>query len=193
MAAELAPTPLARVSVGASWPKNATILGRAALAITLKLGALDFATEERASLHTISDRHYHHIFPDALLREAGISNSFIAMNCALINDKTNLNIGRKEPLSYLKERYEWADQDVVKYRLSSHLIPLEELANGGYEELSDSERHVKVRKDYSAFIQKRGVLFEAAAKKLCQGHPITANEIVEYVAISNVPQAGIAR
>lgn len=61
--------------------------------------------------------------------------------------------------------------------------PLEELANGGYEELSDSERHGKVRKDYIAFIQKRGALFEAAAKKLCKGHPITANEIVEHVAI----------
>lgn len=141
------------------------------------------SVEERASLHTILDRHYHHIFPDALLSEAGISNSFIAMNCALINDKTNLNIGRKEPLSYLRERHELADRDVVKYRLSSHLIPLEEFANGGYEELSDSERHVKVRKDYSAFIKKGGALFEAAAKKLCQGHPITANEIVEHVAI----------
>lgn len=164
--------------VSASWPKSATILGRAVLAITLKLGALDFATEERASVHTIAGRHYHHIFPDALLREAGISNSFIAMNCALINDKTNLNIGRKEPLSYLKERYEWADRDIIRYRLSSHLIPLEELANGGYENLTDDERHEKVRKDYNAFIQKRGEMFESVAKKLCQGQPITLSEMI---------------
>ena len=100
------------------------------------------------------------------------------MNCALINDKTNLNIGRKEPLSYLKERYEWADRDIIRYRLSSHLIPLEELANGVYENLTDDERHEKVRKDYNAFIQKRGEMFESAAKKLCQGQPITLSEMI---------------
>jgi len=36
----------------AAWPKNATILGRAALAITLKLGALDLATKNVLGLTT---------------------------------------------------------------------------------------------------------------------------------------------
>jgi len=99
------------------------------------------------------------------LEEAGIENSYIAMNCALINDKTNLNIGRKDPLKYLTERYEWADEDVVRYRLSSHLIPLEALAHGGYEHLSDQERTEKVKRDYDAFIQRRAELFERAAEE----------------------------
>ena len=87
----------------------------------------------------ITSRHYHHVYPDALLKEAGI-HSFLALNCALIEDKTNLNIGRKEPLAYLKERYRWVSEDIVQQRLQSHLIPVEELANGGYEGLSKEEK-----------------------------------------------------
>lgn len=36
------------------------------------------------------------ISPDALLKESGIHN-FLALNCALIADKTNISIGRKDP------------------------------------------------------------------------------------------------
>jgi len=158
--------------ITAVWPKNSTIRGRAILAVTCKLGAFDFASEERVNVSNIKQRHYHHIFPDSLLKEAGLENRYIAMNCALISDKTNLNIGRKEPLQYLKERYHWADEDTIKYRLNSHLIPIPELANGGYENLTDSERTIKIRKDYTSFIHRRAALFEEAAKKLCNGEPI---------------------
>jgi|LSQX01.1.fsa_nt_gb hypothetical protein len=163
----------------AGWPKSATILGRAVLAISLKLGALDFATEERVSIQNIDERQYHHVFPDSLLKEAGIEDSFIAMNCALIKDKTNLNIGRKEPLKYLKERYKWADEATVEYRLNSHLIPIDELANGGYEHLSDEDRHEKVRQDYGTFVEARAMLMAIAASHLCNGKPISAKEIIQ--------------
>jgi len=171
--------------VTAGWPKSMSIRGRAVLAVTLTLGAYDFSTEEKVTVSNITQRHYHHIFPDSLLKEAGIENSFIAMNCALIKDATNLNIGRKEPLSYLKERYQWADEDTVRYRLNSHLIPINELSNGGYENLSDDERNNKIKKDYISFINKRALLFELAVKKLCAGNQINATEIVKEIENAN--------
>lgn len=167
--------------INSAWPKNATIRGRAVLAITTKLGAYDFATEEKVNAVNIESRHYHHIFPDSLLEEAGIENSFIAMNCALIADKTNLNIGRKDPLKYLKERYKWANEETVEFRLKSHLIPKTELATGGYENLDESVRKEKIKADYDTFITKRAQFFALAAKKLCKGEHINANEIIQKV------------
>lgn len=164
--------------VNAGWPKNMSIRGRAVLAITCKLGAYDFSTEEKVTVNNIEQRHYHHIFPDSLLKEAGLENRFIAMNCALIKDATNLNIGRKDPLQYLKERYQWADENTIYHRLNSHLIPIKELSNGGYENLSDDDRRNKIKKDYYSFINKRASFFELTAKKLCAGNPINSNEIL---------------
>ena len=164
--------------ISAGWPKNATIRGRAVLAITTKIGAYDFASEEKVSEANVTSRHYHHIFPDSLLVEAGIENRYIAVNCALIADSTNLNIGRKDPLKYLTERYKWADEKTIEYRLTSHLIPVQELANGGYEGLDDKTRKEKIRLDYDLFISKRSRYFALVAKKLCNGEPINVTEII---------------
>lgn len=60
--------------ITADWPKRATIRGRAILAAICRLGALDFSTGERLSPDNIGQRHYHHIYPDALLKEAEIKN-----------------------------------------------------------------------------------------------------------------------
>jgi hypothetical protein len=167
--------------INTTWPKNVSIRGRAVLSVTTKLGAYDFASEEKVSETNIVSRHYHHIFPDSLIEEAGLDNSYIAMNCALISDRTNLNIGRKDPIKYLKERYEWASEETIEYRLNSHLIPKEELANGGYENLSKNERQEKIRNDYKKFIEKRALYFALAAEKLCRGEHINANDIIETV------------
>lgn len=164
--------------LSAGWPKNASIRGRGILAITTKLGAYDFASEEKVTGLNLNLRQYHHIFPDSLLQEADIENRYIALNCALITDKTNLNIGRKDPLKYLTERYEWADDNTVNYRLSSHLIPLEELANGGYENMDEEARKDKIKKDYIAFIEKRAKYIALAAQKLCNGNYINVNDII---------------
>ena len=118
--------------VTADWPKRMTIRGRGVLAVCMRLGGKDFSTGHDVTLDNIGSRQYHHVFPDALLKEADVE-SFLALNCALIQDKTNVVIGRKDPLQYLKDRYEWTSEDVVHERLESHLIPIEELANGGYE------------------------------------------------------------
>lgn len=160
------------------WSKRATIRGRAVLAVASRLGALDFSTGERLDLHNINQRQYHHVFPDALLKEAGI-NSFLALNCALISDKTNISIGRKDPLKYLKDRYEWTTEAIVQERLQSHLIPIQELANGGYADMSEEEKVEKMKKDFDLFLRKRAELIIKALKLLVDGHQLSARDLYE--------------
>jgi len=163
----------------AEWPKRATIRGRAILAVTCRLGALDFSTGERMDTDSIEKRHYHHVYPDALLKEAEI-NSFLALNCALISEKTNISIGRKDPLEYMKDRYKWTSEEMVRERLRSHLIPIDELANGGYEYLSDEQKFEKLKNDFDAFICCRAELVIKAVKLLTDGHQLSAADIYEY-------------
>ena len=160
----------------AEWPKRATIRGRAILTVGCRLGALDFSTGERIDTDSIEKRHYHHIYPDALLKEAGI-NGFLALNCALISDKTNISIGHKDPLEYMKDRYEWTSEEIVSERLQSHLIPIRELANGGYEGLSEEQKTEKLESDFDAFIERRAEIVMRAAKLLADGHQLNVAEI----------------
>ncbi|KAA0257901.1 MAG: hypothetical protein EDM79_19865 [Chloroflexi bacterium] len=162
----------------AEWPKRATIRGRGILAVACRLGALDFSTGERLDINNIKQRQYHHIFPDALLKEAEV-NSFLALNCALISDKTNISIGRKDPLEYLKDRYEWTSEAIVRERLQSHLIPIEELANGGYEGLSNKDKVEKIKKDFSFFLKKRAEKIIQGVKLLTDGHQLSARDFFE--------------
>ena len=171
------PLPTAEKLMSAAWPKQQTILGRGLLAITTYLGAYDFADGRELTRESLPVREYHHIFPDALLKEAD-ERSYLALNCALITGKTNRDIGRKDPLKYLKDRYEWTSEEIVHHRLRSHLIPIAELANGGYEGMSELEKIEKIRKDYRAFIQKRAELMCKAIEKLTKGVHLTATEIL---------------
>jgi len=159
--------------ITAEWPKRATIRGRAILSVACRLGALDFSTGEPLSANNIDQRHYHHVYPDALLKEAKIE-SFLALNCALISDKTNLTIGRKDPVEYLKDRYKWTSEEIVTERLQSHLIPIPELANGGYEGLADEEKVAKLRIDFERFLKKRAKLVIKAVRLLADGHQLSA-------------------
>jgi len=171
--------PLADVQelVTAPWPKNQTILGRAILAVTTYLGAFDFADGSEVSYSTLQNREYHHIFPDALLKEAKVDSS-LALNCALISGPTNRSVGRKDPLHYLKERYEWVSDDIVHQRLNSHLIPIEQLANGGYDGLSEEEKTTKIERDFYDFLKERAQLIHSAMEKLVTGRRISAAEII---------------
>jgi hypothetical protein len=161
----------------AGWPKKVNIRARGILAVASYLGAQDFADGKHISRENVITREYHHIFPDALLKEAKIESS-LSLNCALITGDTNRNIGRKDPLIYLKERYEWADEDIVNNRLNSHLIPISELSNGGYEDLEDEERISKIASDFEKFIDKRADYILKAIDSLVQGKQITAESII---------------
>jgi hypothetical protein len=155
----------------AEWPKRGTIRGRAILAVASRPGAFDFSTGESLNATNIGNRHYHHVYPDALLKEAAI-NSFLALNCALISGKTNISIGCKEPLQYMKDRYEWTSEEIVRDRLQSHLIPIPELENGGYDGLSEAEKIEKLRSDFDTFIRRRAEIVMAAAQILAEGRQL---------------------
>ncbi|WP_211234618.1 DUF262 domain-containing protein [Algoriphagus mannitolivorans] len=164
------------------WPKRENIRARAIMAVFSKLGALDFADGTpltRAQL-VEGKRHYHHVFPDDLLKETEME-SYVALNCSLITDKTNLSISNKEPYSYLKERYSWTTESEVNSRLISHLIPIAELKKGGYAGLNAEERKEKIKADYSNFLSKRAEYVHCAVLKLVEGKEISANEIIAEV------------
>jgi hypothetical protein len=168
------------------WPKKVNIRARGILAISTYLGAFDFADGKQISRENIKKREYHHIFPDALLQEANI-DSYLALNCALITGKTNRDIGRKDPLVYLKERYKWADEEIVNSRLNSHLIPIKELSNGGYEGLGKEERIEKIKMDFDAFLEKRADYILRAIDLLTEGKQITIESVLQNAA--ELPQA----
>lgn len=97
--------------------------------LTLRaLGAKDWESGLGIGLGTVGKQHliqYHHIFPKAVLREAGYEQKQIneIANFAFIGGRTNQKIGRKPPEVYFK--------DVIKHRgieaLASQLIPSDPL------------------------------------------------------------------
>ena len=163
--------PLADVDslMAAGWPKAAGIEARAILAVTTYLGAIDFADHKTATYESIQKREYHHVFPDALLAEAEIP-SYLALNCALITWKTNRMIGRKDPMDYLKERAQWADEDVVRERLKSHLISFDLLSKAHYANLEGAALKQKLATDFNEFLRDRANLVVAAMTSLVAGN-----------------------
>ncbi len=163
--------PLADVDslMAAGWPKAAGIEARAILAVTTYLGAIDFADHKTATFESIQKREYHHVFPNALLSEAEIP-SYLALNCALITWKTNRMIGRKDPLEYLQERVQWADESVVRERLKSHLISFDMLSKAHYANLDGASLKQKLAEDFNGFLRDRAKLVVAAMASLTAGN-----------------------
>jgi hypothetical protein len=162
--------------MAAGWPKSAGIEARAILAVTTYLGAIDFADHKTATYDSIQKREYHHIFPDALLSEAGIK-SYLALNCALITWKTNRMIGRKDPLDYLQERVQWADEGAVRERLQSHLISFDLLSKAHYAGLDGAVFKQKLAEDFNEFLRDRAKLVVAAMTVLTEGNGPSLNAL----------------
>jgi len=171
------------------WPKGSNIRARGVLAVANYFGAFDFADGSIISESNVKTREYHHIFPDALIKEANNFleeklESFLALNCSLITGATNRSIGRKDPYDYLKDRYNWVDEEEVKHRLASHLIPFNELKDGMYINYDSHQKAEKVKKDYINFIKKRASLIYKAIQGLVNGEGVNVNEIIENENIS---------
>lgn len=180
------PLPSHRELLNAAWSKKADRLGRAVLAASTYFGARDFADDTRLSSDNIEKREYHHLFPDALLRAAGIP-SFVALNCALITWKTNRTIGRLDPIDYLEQRAQKApDPKAVEARLETHLVPHDQLvAAGPYpQDVTGPALAELVRPDFDAFLEARARLVSTLAAMLVEGrqpslHDVTASFQVE--------------
>ena len=163
------------------WPKGADRMARAVLATTLYFGGWDFADGCPASHDSLKAREYHHVFPDALLQEAGFE-SYLALNCALITWKTNRSIGRKDPLEYMKDRVDWVGEGDVRQRLNTHLLDYDLLARARYAgedglPLSGEALAKVLRADFDQFLDGRARYVAAAATQLAAGN------IPEYAAV----------
>jgi hypothetical protein len=169
------PLPSVEELIQAGWPKRKETLARAVLAASIKAGAFDIADGNQATRQRLTNREYHHVFPDALLRDDGgltDRESSRALNCILITMNTNRNISAKEPLRYLKERIDRADlgEAVVRDRLRSHIVPFDELNVGGYFEIkSPEDRAKKIRNDYETFMRARAEMVRNSLKALAEG------------------------
>jgi hypothetical protein len=147
--------------IAASWPVRRDRLARAILALALKQGGLDLADGSSATRTNLAKREYHHLFPVAHLARLGVpeDSAYRSLNCALVTWKTNRTISDKEPEHYLAERRDGTDlgdgnplgDTEIKARLTSHLIPYDEMVAG----------------DYKAFLGKRASLIHAAMAALC--------------------------
>ena len=150
------PLPHTDELIAARWPTNKDRLGRAILALALHQGGLDLADGSTVSRANLPKREYHHLFPSAHLGRLGFGDTEIyrSLNCALVTWQTNRNISDKEPERYLAERLEGTPlgETEVRERLSSHLIPYDEM----------------VAADYAAFLEKRASLIHEKMLKLCQ-------------------------
>ncbi|MBE7635963.1 DUF262 domain-containing protein [Sneathiella sp. P13V-1] len=162
--------------MAAGWPKKKGIEARGILAVSNYFGAHDFADSKPASYESIQNREYHHIFPDALLSEVGI-DSYYALNCALITWKTNRIIGRKDPLDYLKERVQWADELAVSNRLKTHLVSFDLLSNAHYQSLEGEALKTKLEEDFRRFMRDRAKLVHKAVVRLASGEQPSLDSI----------------
>jgi hypothetical protein len=169
----LYPLPTIEQLVAAGWPKNRNTLARAVLASTLRAGARDIADDAQATRGHLKQREYHHLFPAALLDDAGVREDqvFRALNCALITWRTNRTISAKEPLVYLRERAEanTLGLDDLQRRLRSHLIPVGFTSFGGYSDLGSEEQKHSLQNDYLEFLRSRAELVLKYAEQLCDG------------------------
>jgi hypothetical protein len=160
----------------AGWPRNREILARGILALSLRAGARDLADDSPVTRASVRTREYHHLFPHSVLTtDAGIGphESFRALNCVLITWRTNRKIAAKSPLRYLRERIDAATlgEKALRGRLASHLVPYEELARAGWDDISDAEGlRGAIRTDYESFLDARAELLLQPIRDLCDGH-----------------------
>lgn len=153
------PLPCAQELVSAGWPTKKDRLARAILALALRQGGLDLADGSTCSRMNLNKREYHHLFPVAYLNQLDIPVSdekiYCALNCALVTWYTNRTISQKKPERYLADRFDdiMVDKKQVTARLSSHLIPYEEMINGDYDE----------------FLNRRAEMIANAMTEICNG------------------------
>ncbi len=137
------PLPTKEDLLRAAWPRSANRLARSILALSLRKGGIDLADGSQASHSNLTNREYHHVFPDAHLKDqygSEVVASYRALNCALISWKTNRNIAAKDPRTYLEERLEgtFLTETELRDRLASHLIPYDLMYEGNYRRFLDA-------------------------------------------------------
>ena len=150
------PLPNKEEIIQSRWPRYKDRLARALLLLTIRGGAEDIKEGASLSIRNIQQRHYHHLFPIAWLREKDPNaDPNRALNCILINRRTNSEILAKEPVKYLLETCNASDlgENEIRRRLGTHFVDFDLLAKG----------------DYGKFLDERAKACEAKIKFLCGG------------------------
>ena len=142
-------------------PTRKNSLSRAVLAVSLRGGAKDLASDERIRLDNIRKRQYHHLFPRKLLEDENRKRGEInhVLNYALISNITNNLLKAEPPIEYLRKRLQLdIGINTIRRRVESHLIPFDQL-------------NVKDGKNgrYESFLRARGKKIIDAIKSLCKG------------------------
>jgi len=151
------PLPAHEALIEAQWPKYKDRLAMAILLLSLRGDAEDIADGAVASITSVQQREYHHLYPVAWLRDNEIDeeNAYRALNCILVSWKTNRTISAKEPIRYLLESCEASTlgESEIRRRLKSHFVDFDLLRQG----------------DYRKFIEGRADGCFHAIKALCAG------------------------
>ena len=151
------PLPNREEVIQSRWPRYKDRLARALLLLGIRGGAEDIKDGAPLSVGNIQQRHYHHLFPIAWLGEtAPDADPNRALNCILINRRTNSGIAAKEPVEYLLETCEASDlgESEIRRRLRTHFVDFDLLAQG----------------DYGRFLDGRAKACESAMRSLCHGN-----------------------
>ena len=159
------------------WPKEKGILKRAILAVCLREGARDVASDREISREAIREsapryeRQYHHVFPRALLRKkANESNPDLALNCMLLEEPTNNAWRDQWPGDYILERIRESGlegekaNDALRSRLKSHLVPPDLIIK------AVAKSQMPLAKTYEDFLQQRAEIIAEKIKQLCEGN-----------------------
>ena len=139
------------------WPRYKDRLARALLLLSLRGGAEDIKNGASLSISNVKQRHYHHLFPVAWFKEKDLNKDpHCALNCILINRRTNLEILAKEPITYLLETCEASKlgENEIRRRLKTHFVDFNLLA----------------QEDYDKFIEQRAKQCASAIKYICEGN-----------------------
>ncbi len=159
------------------WPKGRGILKRAILAVCLREGARDVASDREISREAIREsesrdaRQYHHVFPEALLKKkASECNPDLALNCMLLEAPTNNAWKDQWPGDYILERIRKSGlqgekaNEALRSRLESHLIPPDLIIN------AVQKSRKPLASTYEDFLQKRAEMIAEKIKQLCEGN-----------------------
>lgn len=160
MTAEMPQSPDELVEAG--WPKRRDRIARAIFCVTLRGHAKDIYDAKPINATNIRSREYHHLFPRKYLKDQGMLEENIAdrvLNVALVTWKTNRQISATNPRQYLQDTSDKIlDDDELKDRLHSHLIPIKPF----------------LEEDYEAFLAQRAEMVFEGMQALAEGkdwHP----------------------
>ena len=161
------PVPNVAKLLDADWPKRASRLPRTILAVANRSGAKDISSDSEINQDNVRFREYHHLYPKGFLQEnAPRVDPNRAVNCVLIEARSNRSAAAKEPITYFNELCKVSsggtkisEKDIAE-RLRSHVVQSDDLF---------LRNALSVSRSYEAFCRGRAKLIEKHLQQLVLG------------------------